>query len=102
MKKIKFLKGDKFVVKAQIHAGGRGKAGGVKLVSDIQSLKKEAKKMLGKTLITHQTGKDGKKLKDYILRRLQKYQKNFISLVLWIEHLDKIAFIGKAQRGMDI
>ena len=43
-KKIKFLKGDKFVVKAQIHAGGRGKAGGVKLVSDIQSLKKRQKK----------------------------------------------------------
>ena len=46
--------------------------------------------MLGKTLITHQTGKDGKKLKDYILRRLQKYQKNFIFLALWTEHQTKL------------
>ena len=47
--KISQLKGDKFVLKAQIHAGGRGKAGGVKVVESINDLKKEAEKMLGKT-----------------------------------------------------
>ena len=57
------LKGKKFVLKAQIHAGGRGKAGGIKLVDGIDKLKDEAKKMFGKVLITHQTGSKGKEVK---------------------------------------
>ncbi len=61
--KISELKTNKFVLKAQIHAGGRGKAGGVKLIKDISSLESETKKMMGKTLITHQTGPEGKKVK---------------------------------------
>ena len=59
--KIKKLNSKKFVLKAQIHAGGRGKAGGVKLVSDLSELKKSAKEMMGKILVTHQTGPQGKK-----------------------------------------
>tara|TARA_B100001989_G_scaffold108547_1_gene76172 strand:- start:5401 stop:6561 length:1161 start_codon:yes stop_codon:yes gene_type:complete len=101
-KKIKFLKGDKFVVKAQIHAGGRGKAGGVKLVSDIQSLKKEAKKMLGKTLITHQTGKDGKKVKRLYIEEASEISKEFYLSCLVDRASDKIAFIGSTEGGMDI
>ena len=62
-KNISKLNGSKFVLKAQIHAGGRGKAGGVKLIKDISSLESETKKMMGKTLITHQTGPEGKKVK---------------------------------------
>ena len=54
--KISKLKSKEFVLKAQIHAGGRGKAGGVKLVKDLKELKDEAKKMMGKILVTHQTG----------------------------------------------
>ena len=54
--KVRQLKTNKFVLKAQIHAGGRGKAGGVKLIENIIQLEEEAKKMFGKTLITHQTG----------------------------------------------
>ena len=61
--KIQNLKSDKFVLKAQIHAGGRGKAGGVKLINNISELENEAKKMIGKTLITHQTGREGKQVK---------------------------------------
>ena len=60
---IKNLDSEKFVVKAQIHAGGRGKAGGVKLVNNIKDLEDEAKNMMGKTLITHQTGPEGKEVK---------------------------------------
>ena len=101
-KKIKFLKGDKFVVKAQIHAGGRGKAGGVKLVSDIQSLKKEAKKMLGKTLITHQTGKDGKKVKRLYIEEASEISKEFYLSCLVDRASDKIAFICSTEGGMDI
>ncbi len=101
-KKIKFLKGDKFVVKAQIHAGGRGKAGGVKLVSDIQSLKEEAKKMLGKTLITHQTGKDGKKVKRLYIEEASEISKEFYLSCLVDRASDKIAFICSTEGGMDI
>ena len=51
------------VLKAQIHAGGRGKAGGVKILDNIQDLTLESKEMLGKVLITHQTGPTGKEVK---------------------------------------
>src|SRR6266581_2821272 len=50
------------VVKAQIHAGGRGKAGGVKVVKSVDDVKKEAKRLLGSTLVTHQTGPQGKQV----------------------------------------
>ena len=62
-KKINQLKSKEFVLKAQIHAGGRGKAGGVKLIKDISKLEQEAKLMMGKILVTHQTGPQGKKVK---------------------------------------
>ena len=75
------LKSKEFVLKAQIHAGGRGKAGGVKLIKNISELENEAKKMMGKILVTHQTGPEGKEVKRLILKRLQIFQKNFIYLV---------------------
>ena len=50
------------VVKAQIHAGGRGKAGGVKVVKSVDDVKKEAERLLGSTLVTHQTGPHGKQV----------------------------------------
>ena len=64
-KNLKKLLSKKFVLKAQIHAGGRGKAGGVKLVKNLEELKLEAKKMLGKS-VTHQTVLKAKKLNVYI------------------------------------
>ena len=54
--------GNKWVVKAQIHAGGRGKAGGVKLASSIEEVKKHSRDILGMNLVTHQTGPEGKKV----------------------------------------
>ena len=59
--KILELNSDEFVLKAQIHAGGRGKAGGVKLIKDKKNLEQESKKMMGTKLITHQTGKEGER-----------------------------------------
>ena len=58
--KIDILKSNKFVLKAQIHAGGRGKSGGVKLVNSLEELKEQAENLMGKILVTHQTGKKGK------------------------------------------
>ena len=69
-KKLK-LNSKQFVLKAQIHAGRRGKAGGVKLIKNVNELEPEAKKMMGKILITHQTGPEGKQVKNYISKKPQ-------------------------------
>ena len=63
IEKAKALKTEKYVLKAQIHAGGRGKAGGVKIVNSIEELSVAAKELLGKKLVTHQTGPEGKEVK---------------------------------------
>ena len=63
LEKVKSLKTKKYVLKAQIHAGGRGKAGGVKILNTIDELATAAKELLGKTLITHQTGPEGRQVK---------------------------------------
>ena len=75
--KIKELSGKQFVLKAQIHAGGRGKAGGVKLIKDISNLEKEAKLMIGKILVTHQTGPEGKEVKRLYIEEASDISKEF-------------------------
>ena len=80
-KEIQKLKSKEFVLKAQIHAGGRGKAGGIKLIKNISDLENQAKKMMRKVLITHQTGPQGKEVKDCILKKPRISQKSYICLV---------------------
>ena len=62
IQKSKNLKTEKYVLKAQIHAGGRGKAGGITIANNINELKQAANQLLGKTLVTHQTGPKGRKV----------------------------------------
>ena len=100
--KIKKLKSSEFVVKAQIHAGGRGKAGGVKLVKNIEELNKEAKKMFGKVLITHQTGPEGKEVKRLYIEEASDISKEFYLSCLVDRETSKIAFISSTEGGMDI
>ncbi|MDC0433400.1 ADP-forming succinate--CoA ligase subunit beta [Pelagibacteraceae bacterium] len=100
--KIINLKSKEFVLKAQIHAGGRGKAGGVKLIKDISNLEKEAKAMLGKTLITHQTGPEGKKVKRLYIEEASDISKEFYLSCLIDRESSKIAFIASTEGGMDI
>ena len=66
------LNSEKFVIKAQIHAGGRGKAGGVKLVNNVNDLENEAKNMMGRTLVTHQTGPEGKEVNRRGFRHIKR------------------------------
>ncbi len=101
-KKITQLKTKEFVLKAQIHAGGRGKAGGVKLVKDISELENEAKKMMGKILITHQTGSEGKEVKRLYIEEASKIKKEFYLSCLIDRASSKIAFISSTEGGMDI
>ncbi|MAT79290.1 MAG: ADP-forming succinate--CoA ligase subunit beta [Flavobacteriales bacterium] len=100
--KISKLKKEKYVLKAQIHAGGRGKAGGVKLISDIQNLEKEAVNMMGKVLITHQTGPKGKKVKRLYIEEASDIKKEFYLSCLVDRETSKIAFISSLEGGMDI
>ena len=96
------LKGKEFVLKAQIHAGGRGKAGGVKLVKDIKELENTARQMLGNTLITHQTGPEGKEVKRLYIEEASDISKEFYLSCLIDRETSKIAFISSTEGGVDI
>ncbi len=100
--KIKNLNSKSFVLKAQIHAGGRGKAGGVKLINNLEDLKLEAKKMMGKVLITHQTGPEGKEVKRLYIEEASEISKEFYLSCLVDRESSKIAFISSTEGGMDI
>ena len=100
--KIKKLKSGSFVVKAQIHAGGRGKAGGVKLVKSLAEAKVEAKKMLGKVLVTNQTGSKGKKIQRVYIEEASEIKRELYLSCLVDRSSSKIAFISSAEGGMDI
>tara|TARA_B100000886_G_scaffold255877_2_gene181252 strand:- start:907 stop:2070 length:1164 start_codon:yes stop_codon:yes gene_type:complete len=100
--KIKDLNGKEFVLKAQIHAGGRGKAGGVKVIKNFADLEKEAKKMMGTKLITHQTGPNGKEVKRLYIEEASDISKEFYLSCLIDRESSKIAFISSTEGGMDI
>ena len=96
------LGGPVWVVKAQIHAGGRGKGGGVKVVKSIAEVRKEAERMLGMTLVTHQTGPHGR-----VVRRLYIEDGSAIERELYLSALvdrgtSRISFIASTEGGMDI
>ena len=100
--KISKLKSKEYVLKAQIHAGGRGKAGGVKLIKSISELEIEAKKMMGKILVTHQTGPEGKEVKRLYIEEASDISKEFYLSCLVDRQSSKIAFISSTEGGMDI
>ena len=100
--KIAELKSKEFVLKAQIHAGGRGKAGGVKLIKNILDLENEAKKMMGKVLVTHQTGPKGKEVKRLYIEEASDISREFYLSCLVDRETSKIAFISSTEGGMDI
>ncbi len=100
--KITKLKNKQLVLKAQIHAGGRGKAGGVKLIKNINELEVEAKKMMGKILVTHQTGPEGKEVKRLYIEEASDILKEFYLSCLIDRESSKIAFISSTEGGMDI
>ena len=102
VEKAKSLKTEKFVLKAQIHAGGRGKAGGVKILNTIEELTVAAKELLGKILITHQTGPEGREVKRLYVEESSNIEKEFYLSCLIDRSSSKIAFISSDQGGMDI
>ena len=96
------LGGSLWVVKAQVHAGGRGKAGGVKVVKNLSEVSAATKAMLGTTLVTHQTGPEGLPVHQVYVELGSKITREiYLSLVLNRE-VGRIAFVVSAAGGMDI
>jgi succinyl-CoA synthetase beta subunit len=100
--KVKKLKSANLMVKAQIHAGGRGKVGGIKMAKNFEELKRETETMLGKILITHQTGKSGRKIKRLYIEETCDIKKEFYLSCLVDRTSSRIAFISSAEGGVDI
>jgi succinyl-CoA synthetase beta subunit len=98
----KKLGGPVWVVKAQIHAGGRGKAGGVKVVKSIEDVEKEAKRILGSTLVTHQTGPQGKQVNRLYVEEGSAIDKEFYLSMLVDRETSRIAFVVSTEGGMNI
>ncbi|MSP45352.1 MAG: ADP-forming succinate--CoA ligase subunit beta [Xanthobacteraceae bacterium] len=96
------LGGPVWVVKAQIHAGGRGKAGGVKVVKSIDDVKKEATRILGSTLVTHQTGPKGKVVNRLYIEDGSAIDKEFYLSMLVDRANSRVAIVVSTEGGMDI
>jgi succinyl-CoA synthetase beta subunit len=96
------LPGPVWVVKAQIHAGGRGKAGGVKVVKSIDDVKKEATRILGSTLVTHQTGPKGKQVNRLYIEDGSTIDKEFYLSMLVDRGSSRVAIVASTEGGMDI
>jgi succinyl-CoA synthetase beta subunit len=102
VKAAEVLGGPVWVVKAQIHAGGRGKGGGVKVVKSVDDVRAEAKRMLGMTLVTHQTGPQGKLVQRlYIEEGTAIARELYLSIVVDRE-TSRVAFIASTEGGMNI
>jgi succinyl-CoA synthetase beta subunit len=96
------LGGPVYVVKAQIHAGGRGKAGGVKVVKSVEEVRQAAQRMLGATLVTHQTGPRGKEVHRLYIEEGAAIEQEFYLSALVDRATSRIAFVVSTEGGMDI
>ena len=96
------LPGPVYVVKAQIHAGGRGKGGGVKVVKSRQQVESEAQRMLGMTLVTHQTGPEGKEVgRLYVEDGCDIARELYLSMLVDRGH-GRVVVVASTEGGMDI
>jgi succinyl-CoA synthetase beta subunit len=98
----KSLGGSIWVVKAQIHAGGRGKGGGVKLARSLDEVKTLAGQILGMTLVTHQTGPAGRKVNRLLIEEGADIKKEYYVAVLTDRATQKVAVMASSEGGMDI
>jgi succinyl-CoA synthetase beta subunit len=102
VKAARELGGPVWVVKAQIHAGGRGKAGGVKVVKSIDDVRREAERLLGSVLVTHQTGPKGKQVSRLYIEDGSAIDKEFYLSALVDRATSRVAFVVSTEGGMDI
>ncbi|MBA4547425.1 ADP-forming succinate--CoA ligase subunit beta [Thermoactinomyces intermedius] len=98
----KKLEGDLWVVKAQIHAGGRGKAGGVKLAKSLEEVRQYADELLGKTLVTHQTGPEGKEVKRLLIEEGLPIEKEYYVGVVIDRSTQRVVMMASEEGGTEI
>ena len=96
------LGGPVYVVKAQIHAGGRGKGGGVKVVKSLDDVRAEAERMLGMTLVTHQTGPEGRLVRRVYIEEGSNIQRELYLSAVVDRETSRVSFIVSTEGGMDI
>ncbi len=96
------LPGPIYVVKAQIHAGGRGKAGGVKVVKSVEDVEREAKNILGMKLVTHQTGPEGRIVRRLYVEQGSDIAKEYYLSVIIDRLTSRVTFVASTEGGMDI
>jgi succinyl-CoA synthetase beta subunit len=96
------LTGERWVVKAQVHTGGRGKAGGVKVVDSVEAVETAAASMLGQTLVTHQTTADGLPINQVLVEKPTEIAREIYLAVLVDRSTQRVVFMVSAQGGMDI
>jgi succinyl-CoA synthetase beta subunit len=99
---IKDLDATRFAVKAQVHAGGRGKAGGVRLVATARAASDAAKELLGKVLVTEQTGKQGRRIRKVYVEAAERIETPLYVALFVDRKVGKIALIGAKEGGDDI
>ncbi|RXK18974.1 ADP-forming succinate--CoA ligase subunit beta [Macrococcus sp. DPC7161] len=98
----KTLNSSVYVVKAQIHAGGRGKAGGVKIAKSLDEVKAYAEELLGKILVTHQTGPEGKEVKRLLIEEGCDIQKEYYLGFVLDRATDRVVLMGSEEGGTEI
>ncbi|MCW8918518.1 MAG: ADP-forming succinate--CoA ligase subunit beta [Gammaproteobacteria bacterium] len=96
------LGGARWVVKAQVHAGGRGKAGGVKLVGSMGELKSEADRLLGSRLVTHQSGAEGQPINQLLIEGVSDIARELYLSVVVDRGRRRVVFMASTEGGMDI
>ncbi len=102
VKAAKHIERERFVVKAQIHAGGRGKGGGIKLVNSIPEVEETAKNMLGMTLVTHQTGPEGKKVERLLIEEAIPIASELYAGIVLDRSEDRYVFMVSTEGGVEI
>lgn len=102
VKVAKELDSNVTVVKAQIHAGGRGKAGGVKIAKNLEEVRSYAKELLGKILVTHQTGPEGKEVKRLYIEEGSDIKKEYYLSLVLDRATSRVTMMGSEEGGMDI
>lgn len=102
VKVAKELDTDVYVVKAQIHAGGRGKAGGVKIVKSIDEVREAAKELLGKVLVTHQTGPEGKEVQRLLVEEGSDIKSEYYLGFVIDRKTDRVVLMGSEEGGTEI
>ena len=96
------LGGNVWVVKAQIHAGGRGKGGGVKVAKSLEQVKEFANQIYGMQLVTHQTGPEGQKVRRLLIEEGADIKKEYYVAALTDRATQKVAMMASSEGGMDI